>query len=151
MLAAEVAGEQFGVACGDSQWITAGASLRWAMCTEYVFICSHRTRNIIRHRQSMPPSLFLLSVSLNATHHNLLNLCVFKSPILQSCFLIALFIFNQHLRQDSAFSSPSPHTAAITAFVISYLLLQTALIVGCFPPRPHCRCWISCSGLIALL
>lgn len=83
----------------------------------------------------MPPSLFLLCVSLNATHHghNLLNLCVFKSPILQSCFLIALFIFNQDLRQDSAFSSPSPHTAAITAFVISYLLLQTALIVGCFP------------------
>lgn len=76
---------------------------------------------------------FFLHLAESRSH---LNFSTFKRPILQSRFLIGVFIPNQDLRKANIFNSPSSHLTAITAFVISCLLLQTPLI-GCCISLDH--------------
>lgn len=82
---------------------------------------------------SFSSRFFFLHLAESRSHF---NFSTFKRPILQSRFLIGVFILNQDLRKANIFNSPSSHLKAITAFVISCLLLQTPLI-GCCISLDH--------------
>lgn len=82
---------------------------------------------------SFSSCFFFLHLAESRSHF---NVSTFKRPILQSRFLIGVFILNQDLRKANIFNSPSSHLKAITAFVISCLLLQTPLI-GCCISLDH--------------
>lgn len=108
------------------------------LCIMCVVFSTTTTTNILHlhTRKSLilsSSSSFFLHLAESRSH---LNFSTFKRPILQSRFLIGVFILNQDLRKANIFNSPSSHLTAITAFVISCLLLQTPLI-GCCISLDH--------------